>query len=213
MTRGRRILTEDYISSGFGNRLGFGKKACLLIVDAVMAYLDQWSPLYAKVERELAAIGRLLQVARDQDIARIFTNVRYHPGGKDGGLFYKKIKALKSFDAGNPLANFPDSIKPWADELVVTKQYASAFFGTSLTSTLNASGYDTVIICGFTTSGCIRATALDALQNGFIPVVIKDACGDRNEQIQEANLFDLQAKYADVISEADALKWMENIPV
>lgn len=203
------MLTEDYLKSGFGNPLGFGKKACLLIVDTVMAYLDPKSPLYVKGEDQLKSIKQLLQVARNRDIMRIFTNVRYHPGGKDGGLFYKKVAALKSFDAGNPLGAFPDSIKPRADELVVTKQYASGFFGTSLASTLNALGCDTVIICGFTTSGCIRATALDALQNGFIPVVIKEACGDRNEQIQKANLFDLQAKYADVISEADALKWME----
>ena len=204
-------LARDYAASGFGNALGFGQAPCLLIVDTVMAYLEKNSPLYAGVESELAAIEELLQVARKTNIARIFTNVRYQAQGRDGGLFYKKIKALTCFDAGNPLGEFPQSIEPKSDELVITKQYASAFFGTSLEATLNSMRCDSVILCGYTTSGCIRATALDALQHGFIPMVVEQACGDRDAGIQAANLFDLQAKYADVLQLGQVVAWMQSL--
>lgn len=100
---------------------------------------------------------------------------------------------------------FPESLQPREDELVITKQYASAFFGTTLSSTLTAQGIDTLMITGLSTSGCVRATGLDALQHGFAPFVIREACGDRHEAPHEANLFDLQAKYAEVISEAKAI--------
>ncbi|MEX1147476.1 MAG: isochorismatase family protein, partial [Sphingomonadales bacterium] len=150
----------------------------------------------------------LLAAARDAHIPVIFTNVRFTPGGADGGHFYRKVSALRVFDGNGPLGAFPPSLRPRGDEVVVTKQYASAFFGTSLASTLTAQGCDTVIITGYTTSGCVRATALDALQHGFIPVVVPEACGDRDLRVQNANLFDLGAKYADVVSEADVTAWL-----
>ena len=124
----------------------------------------------------------------------------------DGGLFYRKVPALSAYLPGNPLGDFPTGFGPRGDEVVVTKQYASAFFGTSLAATLGAMGIDTLAITGFSTSGCVRATALDALQHGFVPYVVRDACGDRAPGPHEANLFDLQAKYAEVVSEATAIK-------
>lgn len=201
-------LDQDYVAAGFGNRLGFGDKPALIIVDFVMAYLDPDAPLYAGVEAELAVNETLLAAARKAGIPVIFTNVEYTAGGADGGLFYKKVAALKCFDKGNPLGAFPDSLQPRDDEIVVTKQYASAFFGTSLASTLRALGCDTALITGLSTSGCVRATALDALQNGFIPVVIEDACGDRDARVHKANLFDLAAKYADVVGSDEVLDWL-----
>lgn len=124
----------------------------------------------------------------------------------DGGLFYRKVPALKCFEEGNPLGDFPASVQPTPRELVVTKQYASAFFGTILASTLTTMGVDTLLITGYSTSGCVRASVLDALQSGFTPFVIRDACGDRHPSPHEANLFDLSAKYAEVISESEALR-------
>ncbi len=116
----------------------------------------------------------------------------------------RKIPALKVFEEGSPLAEFvPDLPRP--GETVITKQYASAFFGTSLAATLTAAGIDTLYICGLSTSGCIRASATDALQHGFRPLVVSDACGDREPQLHDANLLDLQAKYADVLTLAEAL--------
>ncbi len=170
-----------------------------------MAYLDPASPLYAGVEDALASNERLLAAARAAAIPVLFTNVEYAPGGADGGVFYRKVPALKAFERGSPLGAFPPSLTPQDGELVVTKQYASAFFGTTLASTLTALDVDTVLITGLSTSGCVRATALDACQHGFLPFVVREACGDRHRAPHEANLFDLQAKYAEVISEADAL--------
>ena len=118
------------------------------------------------------------------------------------------LYALSVFDQGSQLGDVPAELEPHPDELTITKQYASAFFGTSLASTLNALGVDTVLIIGLSTSGCVRASAVDALQLGFIPVVVREAVGDRDERVHEANLFDLEAKYADVVSEDEILAWL-----
>ena len=201
-------LDDDYAKAGFDGRLTFGKSAALLIVDVVQAYLVPTSPLYAGVEAALASNLRLIAAARIAKVPVIFTRVSYQARGADGGVFYRKVPALKAYLEGSPLADFPPGMTPQKDEVVVTKQYASAFFGTSLASTMRAMGVDTVLIGGFSTSGCVRASALDALQNGFIPFVVREASGDRDPRPHEASLFDLQAKYAEVISEHEALAYM-----
>ncbi len=198
-------LETDYAKAGFGGRLVAGTKPVLLIVDICMAYLDPASPLYAGVESVLISNINLVSAARAAGVPVIFTRVVFHPSGKDGGVFFRKVPALKAFLQGSPLAEFHPDLTPDAGDIVVTKQYASAFFGTSLASTLYAMGSDTVLITGFSTSGCVRASALDALQHGFIPFVVKEACGDRDAGVQQANLFDLQAKYAEVVAESEAI--------
>ena len=102
---------------------------------------------------------------------------------------------------------------PTASDIVVTKQYASSFFATSLASTLTALGVDTLLISGVSTSGCVRATTLDACQHGFVPIVVRDACGDRSATVHESNLFDLQQKYAEVYSETEALAYLATAAV
>lgn len=201
-------LQQDYAAAGFGGRLRFGERPALLIVDVVMAYLRPASPLYAGVEAALASNERLAAAARATGVPVIFTNVVYDAGGIDGGMFFRKVPALKAFMRGSPDGAFPDSLQPRGSELVVSKQYPSAFFGTSLASTLHAGGFDTLLITGFSTSGCVRATALDALCHGFTPFVVRDACGDRNERPHEQNLFDMAAKMAEVVSEKDAITLM-----
>jgi maleamate amidohydrolase len=203
-------LSANY-ANAFAGRLEFGKRPALIIVDMVMAYFDRSSPLYAGVEQALASTLRLLAGARAAGIPIILTNVVFQAGGKDGGLFYKKLPALNCFDAGSPLGAFAPGLEPRDGEMVLTKQYASAFFGTPLASTLTALGVDCLLTAGVTTSGCIRATALDSMQHGFAPFVVRDACGDRHPQPHEANLFDLQAKYAEVISEAAAANLIASI--
>ena len=118
---------------------------------------------------------------------------------------------LSVFEEGSPYADFVDGLEPLPAETVITKQYASAFFGTPLASSLTAQGVDTVIICGVTTSGCIRASAVDAVQHGFLPVVVREAVGDRDEAPHMANLFDLQAKYADVVPMNDVLTYLAGL--
>lgn len=195
-------LDRDYRQAGFGARLGWGRRPALLIVDFCMAYLDPASPLYAGVEAARDSAARLLAAARSARLPILHSEVRFMRGGADGGVFYRKVPALKAFDAGSPLARPPAILAPRADEIVVTKQYASAFFGTSLAATLTALGVDTLVIAGVSTSGCVRATAVDACQHGFVTFVCRDAVGDRDARPHEANLFDLQAKYAEVVDEA-----------
>lgn len=207
MMAGREDLARSY-AGAFGGALLPGNRPALLIVDVVRAYLDPQSPLYAAAEAALACNVRLANAAREAGIAVIFTNVEYQAGGLDGGHFFRKVPALKAFLKGSPLGAFPEELLPLPNELVVTKQYASAFFGTSLASTLASKGVDTLLITGFSTSGCVRASALDALQHGFIPFVVRDACADRHPAPHEANLFDLQAKYAEVIDEEAAIQIM-----
>jgi maleamate amidohydrolase len=201
-------LAEDYERAGFRARLGFGERPAVIVVDVCEAYLDPTSPLYAAVEDVVEAVGRVVDAARLAAIPVIFTRVVYQPGGADGGIFYRKVPSLKIFEAGSPAGEFPDRVRPRDGDVVVLKQYASAFFGTSLAATLTAKAVDTTIITGLTTSGCVRATALDAMQSGFIPIVVRDAVGDRDERPHEASLFDLDNKYADVVDIDEVLRFL-----
>lgn len=203
----RSADTDTYRGDAFAGRLGFGTAPALVLVDLVQAYLIDGSPLRAPVEGAVAAAARLLAAARVAQIPIIHTCVRYAAGGADGGVFMRKVPALKLFaaDADPAFGAFAADVEPAAGEVVIVKQYASAFFGTSLASTLTALRCDTVVIAGVSTSGCIRATALDACQHGFAPMVVREAVGDRTAAIHDANLFDLQAKYADVVGENEAL--------
>lgn len=208
----REDLERDYEQAGFGGRLGFGRRPALVLVDLVQAYFDPSSPLFAPaVEDARRSSVRLLAAARQAGIMIVFTRVLYRRGGADGGIFFRKVKALSVFEEGSPLGAFAEGIEPRPDELVVTKQYASAFFGTSLAPSLTAAGIDTAIIGGVTTSGCVRATAVDATQHGFIPIVVREAVGDRDPRPHEANLFDLNGKYADVVDEAGVVAYLERL--
>lgn len=202
-------LNDDYAGAGFGGKLAFGRSAALLIVDVVMAYLDPACPLYAGVEDALASNERLAAAARAAGVPVVFTNVVYEPGGIDGGMFFRKVPALRAFVRGSADGAFPPTLQPEPGELVLSKQYPSAFFGTSLASTLHAAAIDTLLITGFSTSGCVRATALDALCHGFAPFVVRDACGDRDHRPHDQNLFDMAAKMAEVIGEKEAVALMQ----
>lgn len=203
-------LGEDYRHAGFGRTLEPGSRPALLVIDFVRAYLDPGCPLYAGVEETLARSRELLGGARRAGIPVLHTNVAFTPGGIDGGIFYRKVAALRYLDRGSPYGEFAEGLEPLEGEPVVTKQYASAFFGTSLASTLTSLGVDTVYLAGLTTSGCIRASTVDALQHGFLPFVVREAVGDRDPAPHEANLFDLQAKYAEVVSLEATLGHLEH---
>ncbi|MFY7744680.1 MAG: isochorismatase family protein [Erythrobacter sp.] len=197
---------SDNYAGVYEGRLQPGSRPALLIVDVVAAYLTQGSALFmetAAAARDCNA--RLAAAARASGVPVVFTNVAYKADGSDGGVFYRKAPVLKAFIEGSPLGAFPPELTPLPGERVFTKQYPSAFFGTGLAEALHAEGIDTLLITGYSTSGCVRASALDAMQYGFVPLVVREACADRHPAPHEANLFDLQAKYAEVISEAEAL--------
>lgn len=203
-------LTENY-RGAFDGSLGIGDSPALILVDFVEAYFDKDSPLYAGVDDALSSALRVRNEARAAGIPVIYTNVVYQEDGADGGVFYRKVPALEVFVAGNPLGAWPEGLEPADGEVVISKQYPSAFFGTSLADKLTGLGVDTLIITGLTTSGCIRATCVDTMSYGFIPIIVADACGDRHTAPHEANLFDMNAKYADVMDEASVIHYLQDL--
>jgi maleamate amidohydrolase len=203
-------LLENY-RKAYDNRIGYGKKPALVLVDFVQAYFEPTSPLYAGVDAALASALKIREVARMKNVPVIITGVVLHKTGVDAGRFFQKAKPLASFTAGNPLGKWPEGLEPFEDEFVVAKQYPSIFFGTSLASMLTAMGVDNVILTGLTTSGCVRASCVDSMSHGFITTVVRDACGDRHSAPHEANLFDMNAKYADVVSEDEIIAHLDSL--
>jgi maleamate amidohydrolase len=177
-----------------------------VVIDLVRAYTSPDGPFALSDARAaVEATAELVETARDKDVPVYWTVVRYAPGLADGGLFVRKVPALACF-AEDAAGDWGDlALEPDPGEVVVVKQYASAFFGTSLATTLHTAGVDTLLIGGVSTSGCVRATAMDALNSGFHPLVVRQACADRTTAVHENNLTDLDAKYADVIDLRSAL--------
>lgn len=196
----------------FDGRLGFGKKSAVLVVDFINAYVTEGSPLYAPdVVKAVDCSVDLVNLARQKRVPIIYTKVLYNKNGLDGGLFVQKIPVLRSMVEGEPLAEIVPSLAPQPDDVVVVKQYASAFFGTSLAAMLTALGVDTLILTGCSTSGCIRATSIDGLQHGFRVIVPRECVGDRHQAPHEANLFDINSKYGDVLSRDDVMTYLANL--
>ena len=210
-------LTSRLTTSGFCGMartlpFGFGGKQALLVIDVCNAYLTPGSPLYApdRFHAALKNIERLISQCRSRVIPVIFTRVVYQSQLSGGNWYrFKLSKALSCFDANNELGDFSSSsevCKPTAGETVIEKQYSSCFFGTSLASILIAERVENLVICGFSTSGCVRSTTTDAMQYGFNPFVVGDACGDRHADPHNANLFDIQAKFGEVVSTEEMLQ-------
>jgi maleamate amidohydrolase len=205
-------LPPDAFPPTLGVALPPGRRPALVMVDLVRAYFDPQSPLCLPSDEVLGSARHVLEAARRAGIPVVHTRVAYAAGGADGGVFVRKLPALLGFVGDGPMGELMDAVAPVDGEPVLVKQYASAFFGTSLASTLTALGVDTLIVVGVSTSGCVRATAVDALQHGLIPMVVRDAVADRASGPHEANLYDLQAKYAQVVSEDEALDYLKGLP-
>lgn len=204
---------QDNYQGVWGNRIGFGKRPALLMVDFMQGYTTPGAPLYAPgVVSAVAESVALLAMARAVGIPVIHTNIRYHPGHfADGGMWVKKAPVMKGMVEGNPLAAFCTQLNPQENEVVLSKQYASSFFGTSLASMLQSLCVDTLILAGCSTSGCIRATSVDAVQHGFRTIVVRQCVGDRHEAPHEANLFDIDSKYGDVVDKQEALSYLKGL--
>lgn len=192
--------TDNY-AGVYDTHLVFGHRPALILIDFVQAYFDPDCLLYANVEETLASALRVRNMARVANVPVIYTKVEYHASMVNAGRFFEKARPLACLTQGSPMAAWPAGLNPQSDELIITKQYPSAFFGTSLASTLTAQGIDCVVLTGLTTSGCVRASCVDACSHGFTTFIVRDACGDRHDAPHEANLFDMQAKYGEVVSE------------
>jgi maleamate amidohydrolase len=191
---------------GFHGRAGFGEKPALVVVDVNRGFTDPASPLVCDLDDCVAAIARLLEAFRRAELRVVFTTVVYDDFGRQAAaVFIEKVPALLVLEPGSPWVEIDPRIAPVEGEPVLSKHFASAFFGTTLASVLASAGADTVVVTGASTSGCVRATALDAMQHGYRVVVPREAVGDRNEAAHEANLYDLDTKYADVVSVEEVL--------
>ncbi len=199
--------------SAFSGRVGWGTRPAVVVVDLCRAYTEPDGPFaLPDPEPAVAATRALVDAARAGGHPVVWTAVRYARGLADGGLFVRKVPALAAFAEGAPGEWGALTLTPADGEPVVVKQYASAFFGTTLAPTLRGLGVDTVVLAGVSTSGCVRATAMDALNSGFRPQVVADACADRTPALHENNLADLDAKYADVGDLTGALSHLERVP-
>jgi maleamate amidohydrolase len=207
-----RQAHEVYERARLGGSVTLGERPAVLVVDFSCGFTDPECALGADMTEEVEATKRILDAARAKGVAVVFTSIGFEPSLKDGGLWLQKAPALADLQLGGRWVELDPRLEPREDETVVLKKGASAFFGTNLAAILISQGVDTVILCGATTSGCVRATAVDLLQHGFPTLVPRECVGDRAEAPHEANLFDIQAKYADVVSLEDALGYLESIP-
>lgn len=204
-------MSEAHIE-GFGGRGGFGRRPALIVVDMTLGFTDPESPLACDLEEPVENIRKLLEAARRAEIPIIFTTVAYRESDKvTAAAFIDKVPALLTLEAGSRWAEIDPRIAPLGTEPVLNKLFASAFYGTGLPSALAAAGVDTLIVTGASTSGCVRATAVDALQYGYRPLVPREAVGDRNPEAHEANLYDIDAKYGDVVPLEECLRYLQEV--
>jgi maleamate amidohydrolase len=203
---------QVYAAARLGQSVTLGSRPAVLVVDFSCGFTDQDCALGSDLTSPVEATKRLLDAARSKGLPVIFTTIGYEPGLKDGGLWLQKVPSLGDLQVGGKWVKIDPRLEPREEETIVLKKGASAFFGTNLASILISQQVDSVILCGATTSGCIRATAIDLLQYGFPTLVPRDCVGDRAQAPHEANLFDIQAKYADVVSLGEALEYVEGVP-
>jgi len=204
-------------AAGFHQRLGWGKKPALVLIDVCRAYWADESSLSLLSNPTGAAspdsMIRLVAAAREGGIPVVWCQVRYnHPTMIDGVIQYKKSPGIAIWQHGNTRgldAWMPGLTPDWENETVVLKKNPSGFLATNLLGQLTALGVDTIVLCGVSTSGCVRATAVDACGYGFRCMVVEEASGDRSVKIQRATLFDLDARFADVVGEAEAVEKMK----
>jgi maleamate amidohydrolase len=206
------VSREDNYTGVFDGKVGFGRNPAVVVIDFTLAYTTPGSPFFAEgVVRAVADTVPLLQAARAAGIPVIHTKVMYHPSGTDGGWFVRKVPALRKLVPGEPLAEIDPKVAPLAEEVVITKQYPSPFFGTPLAPMLATLGVDTLILAGCSTSGCVRAGALDGVQHGYRVIVPRECVGDRHDGPHDANLFDINAKYGDVVGRDEVIQYLANL--
>jgi nicotinamidase-related amidase len=203
---------EFFRQRGFGLKIGFGERPALIVIDMINAFTDAAMPLGANLDPQIAAIKPLIDVAHERRVPVIFSTVMYHDAEfKDAGIWGLKMAGSKSLKAGTPAVEVDKRLDFGADDSLLVKKYASCFFGTDLVPRLLSRHVDTLIITGCTTSGCVRATAVDAVQTGLRPIVVREAVGDRSVAAHDQSLFDLNAKYADVVSLDETLQYLRTI--
>ena len=207
-----RETFEFYIKKGFAARVGFGERPALLVIDMIRAFTDLRSPLASNLDSQMDAIQQLLGVARGRDMPIVFSTVAYDSELQEAGIWIRKIPSNSWLVEGSEWVELDERLGRRPREMVLVKKYASCFFGTDLAARLVTRKIDTLIIAGCTTSGCVRASAVDACSLGLHTIVVQEAVGDRAELPHIANLFDIDAKYGDVVGLDEALSYVRALP-
>lgn len=202
-----------YQHAQLGHKLGYGKRPAIIVVDFQIGFTaPERSPLAGNLDAEVAATNTLITAARKKQVPVIFTVVGYDPHRQDdAGLWPEKAPSLRLLTLGSELVDLDPRLNRAPEDLVIVKKYASGFFGTYLASTLTMKAVDTVVVTGCTTSGCVRATVMDALAHGFRPIIPAEAVGDRAQEPHEANLFDIGSKYGDVVSTQEVIDYFNRL--
>jgi maleamate amidohydrolase len=201
-----------YERAGWGQRVRRGSRPAIVVVDLMRGFTEAQYATGADLTEEVQATARLLAAARERGLPVIFTVIAYDANGLDGGAWLQKAPGLGILKEGTPLVELDPRLPRDPRDTIISKKGASAFFGTSLAAVLVAQQVDTVVVCGATTSGCVRASVVDSVQSGFTTLVPRECVGDRAAGPHEANLFDIDAKYGDVISLEDALSYVGGVP-
>lgn len=197
---------------GFGRLIGWGERPALVIIDFMRAFTDPALPLGSNLDREITETVRVLGAAREAEIPIFFSAVWYDEKDfRDAGHWARKMAGTLTLRPGTPQVEQDPRLGRRPEEPIILKKYASVFFGTDLVSRLTSCRVDTLILTGCTTSGCVRATAVDAVQYGFRPMVVREAVGDRAKPAHDQSLFDLHAKYADVVSVDETLEVLSRL--
>ncbi|MEU6699571.1 isochorismatase family protein [Pseudonocardia sp. NPDC046786] len=200
-----------YRRAGFGGRARRGDRPAIVVVDLSNGFTDPQYPTGADLTDVVAATSTLVGAARPAGVPVVWTTVAYHPAELDALPWPAKAPGLRGLAEGSAAVALDARLPVDPADNLITKKGASAFFGTGLASFLTAARVDTVLICGATTSGCVRATVVDAVQSGFDVLVPRDCVGDRAAGPHEANLFDIEAKYGDVIDLDDAVGYLKGL--
>lgn len=196
-----------YAAAGFGAPVPRGQRPAVVVVDLTRGFTEDAFPTGSDLTEVVTATARLVEAGRAAEVPTVFTTIAYTPAeaGGDAVAWLRKAPGMRALVAGSAASALDPRLPVTAAHHLITKKGASAFHGTSLAALLTGARCDSVLICGATTSGCVRATAVDAVQSGFDTLVVRECVGDRARGPHDAALFDLQAKYADVIGLDEAL--------
>ena len=201
-----------YARAGFGAPVERGTRPAVVVVDLSRGFTEAQWPTGSDLSAEVAAARSLLETARSAGVPVFFTTIGYEPGDETAVAWLRKAPGLAVLAAGSELVELDPRLDRREEEPLIVKKGASAFFGTDLAERLHELGVDTVVICGATTSGCVRASVVDAVQHGFPTLVVREAVGDRARAPHDANLFDIEAKYGDVVPLDDAVAYLAALP-
>lgn len=204
-------MSKTVPEQSFAGRLTPGGRPAVLAIDMMAAYFTDGSPFCLPSTACLDAAAAVLAEARRAGVPVLHTAVAYPPGSAESLVFVQKVPALRLLEEGGELGELMPQVSPEGGEPVLVKQHASAFFGTDLAGRLAELEVDTVVVVGVSTSGCVRATAVDAVAHNLVPLVVRDGVADRTPEVHDASLFDLQAKYAEVIDLQSALRYLARL--